>query len=409
MNYLQNIEISVFDKNRWVVSTPQGNHLLVNKHTKDLLGILQLSESKDEALLLFNETFGQNLNLKSFEDLIQNKFGNADLLLTDQHRKFRKESYMSLKIKLFNKNISALLATPFSFLFQPFVFWIVFVLSLVLIAVVGWSDFSLNENLIRPEGLIIYTTILYLTMLVHEIGHVASCRKFGVAHGEIGFGFYSIFPVVYADVTKIWTLNKQKRTIANLGGIFLELVYASIWTATYLITKEMVFLAAAVSILIKTVTELNPFIRYDGYWVLSDLINTPNLLPKANGLVRLAFAQLKQFKYTEIFRKWGLNHYLLVFYGLVNWVVFITYIVWVLAEKWQEVLNFPLLILHVVKDIFNLTFESLIGLLSWENMIVLGFYVLIIKFSIKNILKLFKRYRFVTKLDLNGLDQGRLM
>jgi putative peptide zinc metalloprotease protein len=111
-------------------------------------------------------------------------------------------------------------------------------------------------------------------MLVHEVGHIAACRKFGIDHGEIGFGFYLIFPVVYADVTKIWTLDKHKRTIANLGGIYLELVYASILTAIYLYTAEMVFLVASVFVFIKALTELNPFIRYDGYWVLSDLTNT---------------------------------------------------------------------------------------------------------------------------------------
>ncbi|HBH48290.1 MAG TPA: hypothetical protein DDX98_06605 [Bacteroidales bacterium] len=405
MSYIQSIEITKFDKNRWVVSTPQGNHLLINERTKFLLLILKETKNKDEALVKFNQTFDQEIDIKTFEGIVQNKFKDSDILLSDTNKKFRKRSYMSLKVKLLNKKVAGLIAAPFGFLYQPFLFWLILSASLIGITFIGWSDFSFEKSLIQPDKVIIYTVILCLTMLVHEVGHIAACRKFGIDHGEIGFGFYLIFPVVYADVTKIWTLDKHKRTIANLGGIYLELVYASILTAIYLYTAEMVFLVASVFVFIKALTELNPFIRYDGYWVLSDLTNTPNLLPKANGLISYVFS--KKNNYSESAQQWQKKHFLLFAYGVFNWILITTYISWILIEKWDDVVSFPSIMTRATKAIIMLDLELFLIYLKWDNIIVLGFYILVIKFLIKYLLKIYKRNRSVTKLDLNGLSQVR--
>jgi hypothetical protein len=98
MSYIQSIEITKFDKNRWVVSTPQGNHLLINERTKFLLLILKETKNKDEALVKFNQTFDQEIDIKTFEGIVQNKFKDSDILLSDTNKKFRKRSYMSLKV-----------------------------------------------------------------------------------------------------------------------------------------------------------------------------------------------------------------------------------------------------------------------------------------------------------------------
>jgi putative peptide zinc metalloprotease protein len=403
MSYIQPIEITKFDKNRWVVSTPQGNHLIINERTRSLPSILKDTENNNEALVRFNQTFDQDIDIQTFEGIVQNKFQDLDILLSDTNKKFRKISYMTLKIKLLNKKVAGFIAAPFSFLYQPFLFWLILSASLIGITFIGWSDFSFEKSLIQPDKVIIYTVILCLTMLVHEVGHIAACRKFGIDHGEVGFGFYLIFPVVYADVTKIWTLDKHKRTIANLGGIYLELVYASILTAIYLYTAEMVFLAASVFVFIKTLTELNPFIRYDGYWVLSDLTNTPNLLPKANGLISYVFS--KKNNYSESVQQWQKKHFLLFAYGVFNWILITIYISWILIEKWDDVVSFPSIMARATKAIIMLDLELFLIYLKWDNIIVLGFYILVIKFLIKYLLKIYKRNRSVTKLDLNGLSQ----
>lgn len=406
MSYIQRIDITAFDKKRWVVSTPQGNHLLINENTKNLLKILEKDHSNNEVLREFNTTYYQKLDLIEFEVLIKNKFAGADVLILEQHIKFEKKNYMSLKVNLLNKRIAAIMATPFSFLYQSIIFWILFPFSIIFITGTGWINLSINKNLFQADSLLLYTAIIYTTMLIHELGHIAACRKFGIDHGEIGFGFYSIFPVVYANVTEIWTLDKHKRTIANLSGIYLELVYASICTLIFLFTKNMVFLAAAVSINIKTLTELNPFIRFDGYWVLSDLTNTPNLLPKANAAVKNFISKIKK-RNKLIIGEWNLKNILLIFYGITNWVILVIYISWIISEKWQNILGFPLTIFISIKSIIYQDSETLFRNINFDNLIVLGFYLLVFKFLIEYLFKIYKTKRSLTNPDFNGLGQER--
>ncbi|WP_282159899.1 hypothetical protein [Ulvibacterium marinum] len=406
MIYVRGIQITPFDKKRWVVNTSDGNHLLVNGHTKNLLDILVDSSSEQEALEQFNQEFGQNLDKKSFEDLLQHKFENANVLQSEEPKSFRKKSYLNFKIKLFNAKIAGLLSSPFVFLFNPVAFWLLFGTCLVFTVTVGFVYFSFDSTWINVNNLVLYSTIMYATMLIHELGHIAACRKFGVDHGEIGFGFYSIFPVVYADVTHIWTLDKHKRTITNLGGIYLEIIYASIWSTCYLISREEVFLIASFSILFKTLTELNPFIRFDGYWVILDLTNTPNLLPKANAMVRSIVARIKGKK-TSSATKWGRYHYLLAAYGLVNWGVFSLYVLWMIQEYWQSILGYPVLIGQIFSEMFSGNIDSLMDIFSFENLMILGFYLLLGRQIIKWTITIFKINRSVAKPGLKGMDPRR--
>ena len=216
-------------------------------------------------------------------------------------------------------------------------------------------------------------------MLIHELGHIAACRKFGIKHGEIGFGFYLFFPVLYADVTNIWKLNKHRRIITNLGGIFLELVYASLLGCLFLWLDDVVYLYASISIFIKCLLELNPFIRYDGYWVLSDLTNTPNLLPKSRALFKKAWHQknLKNFE---------LKHHLVLMYGMANWLLIFGYLVWMIDRLKLDILYFPGEVYHAIKQLGKLDTSYFIDLFSFQNLFLLGFYLLILKliiFSIK--------------------------
>ena len=99
MNSIKEISISPFDDSRWLVSTPDNNHILVNGASKRLLEILRDSESETSALSSFNTEFEQTLNQDDFRDLIESKFGKLDLL-SSEREPFKKKTYLSVKIKL---------------------------------------------------------------------------------------------------------------------------------------------------------------------------------------------------------------------------------------------------------------------------------------------------------------------
>ncbi|MEQ8425435.1 MAG: hypothetical protein RIA63_12045, partial [Cyclobacteriaceae bacterium] len=239
MSAIKEISFSRFDDQRWVVSTPNQNHVLINPSSKRLLEILRDAIDEHNALSQFNEEFNQSLNQEEFGNFIQEKFTNQDILLSDT-QPFRKNTYLSLKLKLFNPRIAGLMAFPLSWMFSPSLFWILFVSAMTFLVWLSYSFFTFTEIAIDVDDIFTYTGLLYLTMLIHELGHIAACRKFGIDHGEIGFGFYLAFPVLYADVTNIWKLDRHKRIITNLGGIYLELLYSLAIGGLFMMTDNVI-------------------------------------------------------------------------------------------------------------------------------------------------------------------------
>ncbi|MBD2754081.1 M50 family metallopeptidase [Spirosoma validum] len=185
-------------------------------------------------------------------------------------------------------------------LFTPAVFW-------PLLAVMVGANYYYMNSLIAAEKYVetyaaankdclkdisyfaLFYPIILLTLLIHEVGHAAASYRFGVKPKDIGFGVYLVFPVLYADVTGIWRLNKHKRAIVNLAGIFMQLLIniGLIWYTYHadanidVITTFRYLLHINVSImLINSI----PFLMFDGYWLYSDLFGLPNLQKQASAV-----------------------------------------------------------------------------------------------------------------------------
>ena len=134
-----------------------------------------------------------------------------------------------------------------------------------------------------------YYPLALIIIFLHELGHAASAHLFGIKTKRIGFGFYLIFPVMFADVTGVWKLSRIKRSIINLGGIYIQLIinlaliywiYHSPDLNTTIVIKYLITVNVAMVIL-----NINPFFKFDGYWVYSDLCNLPNLKQQSNAYV----------------------------------------------------------------------------------------------------------------------------
>jgi putative peptide zinc metalloprotease protein len=107
---------------------------------------------------------------------------------------------------------------------------------------------------------------------------------------EIGFGFYHFFPVFYVNLNESWRLKKDKRTIINLSGIYIQLIIGMFLTVFMVFFNENRLLLS----IFKTnfyiiLLNLNPFLKFDGYWVLSDLLEENNLLKTSNNLIKEKF------------------------------------------------------------------------------------------------------------------------
>lgn len=132
------------------------------------------------------------------------------------------------------------------------------------------------EALANGEFLFVYALVLF-SVLVHEFGHASACGRFGTAYGDIGIALYLIFPVFYTDVTHIWRLSRWRRAVVDLGGVYFQLMVAGAYAGLYLLTGNALWLLAVVQIDLMVLLTLNPIVKFDGYWLVSDLLGIPNL------------------------------------------------------------------------------------------------------------------------------------
>lgn len=254
----------------------------------------------------------RELSLSNLAKDVENKFGvtasqddiayileNQINPLFEKQHKLQSENSGSfwLKKELLSFEQYQKIVTPFIFLFNPALFWVLF------FPVLGLNLYGLF-NIPRPAigiatcesslllNLSIYAS-LFVVILIHELGHAASALNFNVKSKTIGFGFYSIFPVFFADITGIWPLSKNNRMIVNLSGIYIQAILGIFIFLIYLYARThsggtffinfLYYLLAANAL--TTLINLFPFFKFDGYWCYSDLFNQPNLGKRSKLLV----------------------------------------------------------------------------------------------------------------------------
>jgi putative peptide zinc metalloprotease protein len=144
--------------------------------------------------------------------------------------------------------------------------------------------------------------ILAMTMgivkVLHEFGHGLSCKKFGGECHEIGFMLLVFTPCLYCNVSDSWMLpNKWKRVWIGAAGIYIEMILASFAAFIWWFTEQgttlndlclnIMFLNIVSTVLVNG----NPLLRFDGYYILMDALEIPNLRQKATEVLKRWFQQ----------------------------------------------------------------------------------------------------------------------
>jgi putative peptide zinc metalloprotease protein len=145
-------------------------------------------------------------------------------------------------------------------------------------AVSALADTSTRANLVDPGGSFLPLLVLLIfSMFAHELGHASASSRYGAPARDIGFGLYLVYPVFYNDVTAAWRLTRPQRLVIDLAGVFFQFLVAGSYLVIYHLTGVQAFYLAAVSIFFLGLVVLLPIFKFDGYWLLSDLLGVPNL------------------------------------------------------------------------------------------------------------------------------------
>lgn len=142
-----------------------------------------------------------------------------------------------------------------------------------------WSEVvACSISSISVPQLLLGFVVVLLGGVFHELGHAASLSRFRQDPGAIGFGLYGgVLPVFFADLSSAWRLPVRQRVVVNLGGIYLQLIFATVVIALSSIRKTDFLLAAGLSSAVLALFQLIPVARSDGFWILADLIDEPRL------------------------------------------------------------------------------------------------------------------------------------
>ena len=142
------------------------------------------------------------------------------------------------------------------------------------------------------QGLIAYGIALGGVKIIHELGHAYTATRFGVRIPSMGVSFLVMMPVLYTDTTAAWRLTSRKqRMMIDCAGVGAELMVASVCTLLWSFVpdgalRSGLFVLATSSWIASVLINISPFMRYDGYYILSDALGVPNLQPRSFALAR---------------------------------------------------------------------------------------------------------------------------
>ncbi|MBT4161746.1 MAG: HlyD family efflux transporter periplasmic adaptor subunit, partial [Gammaproteobacteria bacterium] len=137
------------------------------------------------------------------------------------------------------------------------------------------------------SGLAVYLVALFFVKIFHELGHAFSAKRLGCRVPVIGVAFMVGWPILYTDTSDAWKIpDRKKRLRIGVAGVGVELVIAVLSLFLWAISPEgalrsVFFLLASTTWILSVLVNFNPLMRFDGYYLFSDLIDTPNLESRA--------------------------------------------------------------------------------------------------------------------------------
>ncbi|MCC6608258.1 MAG: HlyD family efflux transporter periplasmic adaptor subunit [Burkholderiales bacterium] len=171
-----------------------------------------------------------------------------------------------------------------------FAVWLIVVCGAALVAGAHWSELTQGtlDQMLAPRNLVMLWLLFPVVKALHELGHGFAVKAFGGEVHEMGIMILVLTPVPYVDASAAWAFrSKWQRVVVGAAGMAIELVVAAIaltiWvnaepgTVRSLAHNTMVI--AGVSTLL---FNANPLLRFDGYYMLMDFLEIPNLRTRAN-------------------------------------------------------------------------------------------------------------------------------
>ncbi|MBO3273857.1 HlyD family efflux transporter periplasmic adaptor subunit [Pseudomonas schmalbachii] len=266
------------------------------KAISEQIGAQTALKPEPEQVLQFNEFLERNqllrLGPQALERLRQRDQGNAWLSW-----RWWLHHYLFFRIPLVRpQRFLGGLARSLDWLFHPFMALLVIALGVLGIVLVlhQWDTFSHDVvESFSAEGLLSFALALMVAKTLHELGHALVATRLGLRVAHMGIAFVVMWPMLYTDTGESWKLHSSKQRLAIASaGILTELALAGLATLGWALSdpgawRNALLYLATTSWVLSLALNASPFMRFDGYFILSDLLDFPNLHERSSAFARV--------------------------------------------------------------------------------------------------------------------------
>jgi len=304
------VHVHVYRGERWFLLQDElsGDHLRLNARAYALVGRL---DAKCSLQTIYEHLVENELPDFSVDeavdiigrlqalDAISNVLNKSTLELFKQYREARRSvrihkliSPLFIRIPLFNPNQILERITPwFKVFFGAYglALWLMVVLPAVVLSLQHWDDLAAaySSDILKPTNILLLWLLYPVMKLLHEFAHGICVKYWGGAVHEMGITLLVLTPIPYVDASAATAFkSKHKRMVVSAAGIMVELFVASIALFVWLGASDGslrdcalgVFTIGAVSTVL---FNANPLLKFDGYFIVQDFIEVPNLMARS--------------------------------------------------------------------------------------------------------------------------------
>jgi putative peptide zinc metalloprotease protein len=148
------------------------------------------------------------------------------------------------------------------------------------------------------EGLLQMGVALSIAKVFHELGHGFAAKRFGCRVPSMGIAFLVLWPVLWTDTTDAWRLvDRRQRLLIDVSGMATEIAIAAVASIAWAVlpdgpTRSAMFVLSSSTWILTLFVNLSPLMRFDGYYIMSDLLDFPNLQERGFAYTRWFMREL---------------------------------------------------------------------------------------------------------------------
>src|SRR5919199_3164801 len=241
-----------------------------------------------------SEKFGRTVSAENVKFLVEKKLRPIGVLAAADGTSLKlKKAHPMLALNLRVGLIPERVVRAITTIFYP-LFYLPVVLAVLgaVVALDVWLFFvhgvaqSVRDITYQPVLFLLVFALLVLSAAFHECGHATACRFGGATPGVIGVGLYLVYPAFFNDVTDVYRLGRLGRIRTDLGGIYFNVIFSLLTAGAYFLTSFEPLLAVIVIQHLEMLHQLLPFLRLDGYYVVSDLTGVPDLFARIRPILQ---------------------------------------------------------------------------------------------------------------------------